>query len=362
MMGDHVIIETDSGRAEFDPLVGNLPLLHLNWHGRVLSPLHSAPWRDEPAAQSDPGIHPVERRLAGDFFCAPFAGAADPAVPPHGLGANTGWSLQDSAPGRAVLRLDRRISGATVQAVLELAPDAPLLIQTHVIEGGDGILPVAHHPMTRLRGAGRLGTSPKRAAITPAQPLEPGGRSHLAYPARSTDLTAFPAASGGSLDLTRLPISDRHEDFVTLIEAAPQGLGWTAILREAEDDIVFILKDAAVLPVTMLWFSNGGRDYAPWNGRHIGVLGIEDGCAPGIEGEAAAARPNAISAEGVATGLALAPGRRHVIRHAIGAVPRPTGWTGVTSITLQGGVLTLTGDDGVSLRLPFPADFLNGDA
>ena len=115
-----------------------------------------------------------------------------------------------------------------------------------------------------------------------------------------------------------------------------------------------------MLPVTMLWFSNGGRDYAPWNGRHIGVVGIEDGCAPGVGGEAAAGRPNAVAAEGVATGLPLSEGRRHAIRHVTGAVPRPDGWTEIVDISATGDRLVITDGAGRQLQLPWRGDFLKG--
>ncbi|RWP70767.1 MAG: hypothetical protein EOR11_33840, partial [Mesorhizobium sp.] len=92
----------------------------------------------------------------------------------------------------------------------------------------------------------------------------------LAYPARSADLGRFPAAGGGTLDLTEYRMGDLREDFLTLVETDHGGPGWTALARQAEDDLVLVLKNPAELPITMLWFSNGGRDYAPWSGRHLG--------------------------------------------------------------------------------------------
>ena len=409
MMQDLVSVETAHGALTFDAAVGNIPRLRLKWDERWIEPLHNAPWRDEPAVQANAQLPPVDRRLAGDFFCAPFASAADPGVPPHGWTANSQWdvaerrggwlravlgtaatsphvpltltlsphagraddggagsatsrfspSLRGEGPGRG-MRGDtpgRTVLGSTITKTLELADDAPLLYQEHVIDGGSGILPVAHHPMLHLAGAGRFFTSPKRAVLTPDQPLEPG-RSCLAYPARSTDVTRVAAADGGTVDLTRWPIGARNEDFAVLVEAAEAGIAWSAVIRE--DDIVFFLKDPAVLPVTMLWFSNGGRDYAPWNGRHIGVVGIEDGCAPGVGGEAAAALPNPVADEGVATGLTLAEGRRHVIRHVTGAVPRPAGWTRIADIAATGDRLTISDGVGRQLRLPWRRDFLKG--
>ena len=57
----------------------------------------------------------------------------------------------------------------------------------------------------------------------------------------------------------------------------------------------------------MLWFSNGGRDYAPWNGRNVGVLGIEEGRAFSANGFKASVAENALSKTGVPTALKLDP-------------------------------------------------------
>jgi hypothetical protein len=353
--------ETAAGRVALDPELGNLrELAFAQAGGSWLAPLHSAPWAGTPEAEAMPDLLPLERRLAGDFLCAPFGANDVEGGPFHGWTANSPWRLLDRGPGRLWLELGRPVMGARIEKRLTLAADAPLLYQEHLIDGGAGTLTAAHHPMVRLAGAGRLCLSPKRCAISPDADLEPG-RSLLACPARTADPRAFPAAAGGTLDLTRLPLGARHEDFVTLVEAAGNPLGWAALLREAEDDIVFFLKSPDVLPVTMLWYSNGGRDFAPWSGRHLGVLGIEDGRCAGALGHAAAAGPNPVAAEGVPTVFALKPGRVHRIAHVTGALPRPPGWGAVADIAVSGNRLMLTGDTGARITLPFRDGFLDAE-
>ena len=99
--------------------------------------------------------------------------------------------------------------------------------------------------------------------------------------------------------------------------AGRAGRRWRA---RPKQDLVLVLKNPAELPVTMLWFSNGGRDYAPWSGRHRGVLGIEDGRA--AVGHAASIGDNWLKREGVATAFALGEGRSVSFRHVIGAMPQ----------------------------------------
>ncbi|MGF1476101.1 MAG: hypothetical protein ACFB6S_11115 [Geminicoccaceae bacterium] len=341
-----------------DLALGNLRQLSFDCGDRKIRPLHSAPWLDDPAVQNDETLLPIERNLAGCFFCAPFGASDVEGGPAHGWSANSAWTAIEAGENDLRLVLDRRVMGARIEKRLRLTEEAPILYQTHLIEGGAGELTVAHHPMVRSEGAARLSVSPKQAAMTPPTPLEPG-RHHLAYPAQRSDLGAFPTADGGTCDLREVPFGQLNEDFVTLVEAPCQDLGWTALIREVEDDLIFILKDPAVLPVTMLWMSNGGRDYPPWSRRHTRVLGIEDGCTAGMGSHAQALGDNPVRRLGVKTALALGGGTRHRVAHVIGAMPRPAGWWTVRDIAIDQGRLTLTEAGGATLTLPIDPDFLS---
>lgn len=357
-MSDLLTLSVPGAGLRLDPRLGTLTSLWFEADGRRITPLHTAPWVDDPDVQSDETVPLVDRRLAGDFFCAPF-GTTGGGVPHHGFTANSPWEVEEiTQTGQgAVARLTllRPVQGARVTKTLQLSAYDPLVYQTHVISGGDEGLTVAHHPMLRIAGRGWLSFSPKRLAITPEAPSV-AGRNWLSYPARTTDLSLFPGANG-PVDLHDYPSVTGHEDFITLIEAAGSSLGWTVLIREAEDDLVLILKDPAALPVTMLWYSNGGRLDAPWNGRHLRVLGIEDGCTAGAQGLLAARGQNSIRMAGVATVLPLAAGRVHTVRHVIGAVARPAGWVRVTGVRLEGASLRLTDGSGEVLVLPFKYGF-----
>lgn len=357
-MSELVSLSSPAGQVEIDPALGVISALTLHAGGRDLTPLHRAPWLDEPDVQSDPSLLPIERRLAGDFFCAPFGVTNRDDLPPHGFTANASWDVVAQSRPTVRMRSAKPTLGARIEKTVALADNAPLLYQQHLIHGGQGMLTAAHHPMTRLAGTGRFCTSPKQLAIGPPIPLD-AGRNLLQADATTTNLGAFPAVGGGTLDLGQLPLGAGHEDFVTLVEAPGRTLGWSAVLRDVEDDILFTLKDPRVLPTTMLWYSNGGRDYAPWNGRHLGVLGVEDARACGAEGFAAACRPNALTALGVPTAFNLRPDRTHRIAHVLGAIPRPAGWHDITDIRLNGARLTLCGPDGAEHHLSFQAGFFD---
>jgi hypothetical protein len=112
------------------------------------------------------------------------------------------------------------------------------------------------------------------------------------------------------------------------VEARDARLGWTVVMRNAENDMIVVLKDARILPVTMLWVSNGGRDFPPWNGRHVPAFWASRMAAPpGGTGLRAAQDDNRVRAFGVPTRWRSGTG--HVIPHAILSLPRPPGWSEV---------------------------------
>ncbi len=351
-----------------DLRVGHVRVFEAEQGGRTVRPLHSAPWVEDKAIIGDQSIPPNLRFLSGDFFCAPFGASDLEEAPDHGWTANSAWHhVGTEREGDAVtarFTLTRSILGAQVEKRFTLRDGHPFLYEEHIFTGGTGRIPVANHAMTRFGpSGGRLSFSPKAWGETPAMPLEPDpaqGRSALRYPARFTDLSSVPLASGGKVDIRDYPPAERHEDFVMLVEAPESLLGWTAALRRDESEIFLSLKNPAELPVTMLWFSNGGRDYAPWNGRHIGVLGIEEGRTLDLAGHRASIAPNRLSDAGIPTALDLDPAASVAVRNIIGGVAAPDGWEAVERIETAGDHLTIVADGAGVLDVPCDTNFLRG--
>jgi hypothetical protein len=349
-----------------DLAVGHLRAVEIERDGRRLTPFYTAPWVDDPAIGQDESIPGNLRFLSGDFFCAPFGRSDVEEAPPHGWPANSEWQhagTQAHPDGGSVahFKLAKLVIGARLIKEITLRDGHPLVYQRHIFEGGKGAVTVASHPMTKFATRGRLSFSPKAYAETPDFPQEADparGRSALAYPARFTDLGQAPLKDGGTTDLRSYPITSRHEDFVMLVEAPGKRLGWAAAVRPDAGDIVVSLKNPAVFPVTMLWFSNGGRDYKPWNGRNVGVLGIEEGRTFSAYGHAASIASNALSTSGVPTALQLQPGGTAEVRHVIGGVPLPAGWSEIASVEPSAAALILLDVGGGRTEIPFDASFL----
>lgn len=332
-----------------DPAIGQLRDLRVEDGGTGVAPFHMAPWVGK--EEMPEGASPHMATLGGDFFCAPF-GAQEGDSPLHGWPANAEWLVVAQTPAMVRAVLSRPVFGATVVKEISLKDGHPFVYQRHLVIGGEGRLPVANHANVALKNGGLIRTSKKSHWETPKTALEPDpamGRSGLTYPARAEDPAAFPGADG-PVDLTRYPFLPRHEEFVAGVEARGNPLGWTAVTR-AEGDLFLSLRNPAALPMTMLWHSNGGRDYAPWSSRHLGCLGVEEGAADallGLSTEADLSGPGA---------LTLSPHGTHEVRHVLGAIAWPAG-EGVAAARAEDGRLVLEGEAGTTRTLPFANAFL----
>ena len=360
-------LSADGIEVILDLEVGHIRSLRLERDGRDLTPLHTAPWVEDATIRADADIPPVLRSLSGDFFCAPFATADIEPAPLHGWTANSAWSEVErrKIPGgaTATFRLARPVMGAVVEKTLTVRDGHPFLYKVHAFVGGKGAIPVANHAMTNLSDGDILSFSRKLRAETPREPLETNpalGRSVLAYPQISPHPWQLALADGGKADIRTYPLAQRHEDVAILIEAPGNELGWFAAVRRKRGDMFISLKHPEDYPVTILWFSNGGRDYPPWNGRHLGVLGVEEGRTYAGYGHAASSRANCWADQGVATALSLNPYGRVEVRNIIGGLPLPAGRSaGVSQVLPHDGRLRIEFDGGGSTEVAFDTGFLS---
>ena len=327
---------------DFDPALGIIECFEAGG----IAPLHHAPWIDK--EEMPEGADPHLARLGGDFFCAPFA-AREGASPNHGWPPNSAWDARaEAATIKATLQ--HNVCGARLTKSLSLRDGHPFVYQRHRFTGGAGSVSVANHANVSLLHGGLIRTSPKRWWETPHTALEPDptrGRSALCYPAKGP-AKAFPGANG-PLDLTTFPWASEHEDFVVGLEADGQTLGWTAVTRLGQGDLFLSLRNSRSLPMTMLWHSHGGRDYAPWSGRHRHCLGVEEGAASHL---LELSDDSDLTAPG-----AICLGETVDIKHVIGVVPWPAE-TPVATIAHGDNFLNITDIDGQSVRIPFDAGFL----
>jgi hypothetical protein len=174
------------------------------------------------------------------------------------------------------------------------------------------------------------------------QSLKPG--------ARFTSLRRVPALAGGPADLTRYPARRGFEDLVMLTGDDSRPFAWTAVTFPRQRYVWFALKDPRVLTNTILWISNGGRHYPPWNGRHVNVLGLEEVTAHFHYGLAESVRAKVCRQ--------LDPDRPLVVNYILAVAPVPAGFDRVTAIRAGDQSVTLRAASGRSVRVPLDAGFL----
>jgi hypothetical protein len=139
-------------------------------------------------------------------------------------------------------------------------------------------------------------------------------------------------ANGSKTDLTHFPAREGFEDLVMLHHKDTDDFAWAAVVFPDKKFVWFSLKNPAHLASTVMWHSNGGRNYAPWNGRHRGVIGIEDVTAYFHLGLAASLVNNPWQKKGVPTSVALSRSKGTRIPYIMGIAPLTTGFDSVRSI------------------------------
>ncbi len=254
-----------------------------------------------------------------------------------------------------------RLGSATKR--IELRNGETNVYLRHTLSGMTGPMCPGHHAMIKCPdgASGHIGLSPYRAGqVFPDQFEDPtiGGYSALKKGAKFKDLGEVPLISGELTDVTRYPARDGFEDLVMVTARDRQKPAWSTISFPEQGYLWFSLRDVHVLKSTVLWMSNGGRHYAPWNGRHRRVIGIEDVTANFHYGLAESAKPNERSKASLPTHLRLNPRKPTAVNYIMGIVPIPKNFDGVKTIRFKCGEITLVAKSGATIDHAVDVSFL----
>jgi hypothetical protein len=368
-------LASSSAEAFVTELGGHLGPVTFDRKGRKLQPYSVAPWAEEPA---DPFLPRIIKVLRGDFFCLPFGGNDSlfgaERHPVHGDTANARWqfrSLETSA-GRSCLHLSlkTKVRPGQVGKRIWLVDGQNTVYSQHVVTGMSGPMNLGHHAMLKFPeapGSGWVSTS--RFVYGQVFPQaferpENRGYSWLKPGAEFKSLEKVPALNGQTADLTRYPARRGFEDLVMLVSDAEAPFAWTAVAFPKERYVWFALKNPRILRETILWLSNGGRHYPPWNGRHVNVMGLEEVTSYFHLGLAESARKNPISRKGFPTCLALNPKKPLVVPYIMGVARIPAGFDRVLKIRAAHGdrAILLESASGKQAEAAVDLDFLQAGA
>ncbi len=335
-----------------------------------ISPFFTAPWWSEADIGGDDQI---TRVLRGDFFCLPFGANTEPYEdirhPVHGQTANDCWDcvgMDDSGGDKTLrLRMDLDADRGAVEKLIRLRDGEPVIYSEHIVTGLEGKFPAGHHAILQCPqepGAGIIDMTEPVTGFTAPEPIEDstmGGYSLLQAGREVSDRTKVPCCNGGYADLGRYPTQKGYEDVVLFVSDTSKPFAFTAASFPGQGYLYFQLKNPSVLPQTLFWLSNGGRHYAPWNGRLAGVLGMEEIAGFFHYGMKESVEPNFLQEGGFKSFVEFKKARPSSIKVIMGVVPIENDFTGVRDIVKSGdGEITILGKNGRNMNISCNSDFL----
>ncbi|CAN5622486.1 hypothetical protein BH11ARM2_BH11ARM2_20400 [soil metagenome] len=333
--------EDDACRGWVTRLGGMTGPVEFKAGDRWISPFHVAPWAEEAPNDDTP---PMLQALRGDFLCMPFGSNDTPyrgeQHPPHGETANRGWEFASQSGTELQLQLRTEIRPGTVRKTIRTVPGHSVLYVRHHFEGYEGPMALGHHAMLRFRSPGWIATSPFLEGRTHPGDFE--GKTSLPNGRRFDRLE--------DLDLVRFPAREGHEDLVQLRSDPNLSFTWTAVTFPEEGFVWFSLKNPRQLRSTIFWFSNAGRDHAPWSGRHRAVVGLEE----------VTAKFNLGLAESVEAGETLELSDLSSLSVLMGIAPVPTDFGEVGEIWSEGDTLRIRDKRGHEVIVPYDSHWLSG--
>lgn len=270
--------------------------------------LYRAPWLDD--AEACAPLPPLMQRLAGEWVGVPFGHSAHDGDgffqhAPHGLPVNGRWDIaghqNDAIQLRFTFPADYPL--AFLQRDIRLCDDGQVSFQLTINARRACRLPIGLHPIFPIGGeAGEVLLSAENSVggVVYPQATE-AGVSQLHPLARFAHLDTVPGLEGKTVNLQRLPLPYRTEEIVQLLSP----VSGIRLHYPAQQRQVTLRWDTQQLPHCLLWFSNGGRAYAPWNGRNL-CLGVEPICSAWDLGPESL-KENALTAQGYATAIDFTP-------------------------------------------------------
>jgi len=316
------LLDWSHGEAALHSIGGMLGGVKLRLGDRWVSPFYEAPWLSEGKALSPTLLEdavPSWRRCLSKP--EPHWDLEEHDHLLHGYGAVAEWSLVRKTNHEIVVEVDypepspiRRLE-RSVRCVPGTATMEFLL----TVEARRRCRrPLGLHPnlsLPHVVGAFHIDPGPFQFGLVhPAGPER--GVSRAAAGGSFQSLAAVPLLGGGHGSFDRLPVSEDSEEILQLC-----GVPGPVVLINDEVGAKYRLSwDASVLPALLLWISNRGRRYAPWDGRNV-CLGVEPIAAAFDLGCAASLAANPINEIGIPTSVEVTPEKPLTIHYRFEAEP-----------------------------------------
>ena len=329
----------------------------------AIQPYYISPWQNEGLKEfGDPVLVP----LRGDFFCLPFGANVEEVNGErhsvHGEAASAKWGGADVTEDQGIttltLDLKTTVRKGRITKRIHLLKGQNVVYTSHTPEGYSGKMPIGHHcniAVPEEEDSIRIAVSAFEMGMTPPTIVSnPVNREYqsLAIDAAFTKLAQVPVLWKDTppADCTRFPRRTGFTDLLQIFKRPSPQPAWTAAVCPGKGYLWFSLKDASMLPGTVLWISNRGRHGSPWNGRNR-CLGLEETCSFFAEGLAQSISPNPINEAGFPTALELSANRPTSVNFIQGAARIPSCFTDLKEVRFDAGkaVFVSTGNEEVTV-------------
>lgn len=350
--------------------LGGCVLPYFVVNGIEICPYYIAPWwKEAPVVDLDPML----QVLRGSFLCLPMGGDPDGLLtggkpgPGHGSCANGIWKplelVDQDRNGKLSLVFEDEQTGGRILKELQLDGETTFLYERDTITGYKGNYPIAFHPMLALgeeEGTHHLSMSTPVAGFTTPSYSEDtrNGGYVLLKTQQIHDMTAVESIYGHQINLTKQPLQSGIEDILIFISDSSKPFCYTAVTDRRDGYLYIQLKNPKKLQSTMLWISNGGRHYTPWNGRVRGCLGLEETTSFYHYGLKASVENNCLCERGYRTYVQLQPQIPFSVELISGVVPIPKGFRGVSDVDMIEKGICIKGLDGERIPLKVDLAFL----
>ena len=149
---------------------------------------------------------------------------------------------------------------------------------------------------------------------------------------------------GQSIDLSSYPARKGYKDLVLLVFDPSVDVAWTAVTFPGEGYVWTALKDPLILKHTVFWLYNGGRNYPPWAGRLMSVMGLKEVTSFFHYGLSQSVESNLLADQGQATCFHLDSSVPMDLRYIVAVAEIPQGFDCVEKISMG------LGESAVQLR------------
>lgn len=231
---------------------------------------YNSPWRFDGSDLSN--LDKLTKHLGGSFTCLPF-GITKESIKnynlnyPHGLSCNEEWQLVSKADDMVVLKITYPNDYDIEYIIKTVSLDSQgIHINIKIMPRENVKLTYGEHPCFKIDDSVEINISGEVVAY----PKKVEKCSRFKQSEWNSSLSKVKLDDDTYIDAAFLPLDFKTEEVLQAIR--PNGK--VELLYKKTRKAISMRWSAEKLQSCLIWISNGGRDYFPWNSRNF-CIGLE---------------------------------------------------------------------------------------